>query len=98
MTLLEGFIKVPNDGEYSFSLQASGKAYMRIHEAELIDADFGYQSVSQETERVYLKAGYHPVKIYYLREAGKERILSLKMRYKDGDWKPLKGTDFFSVK
>lgn len=98
MTLYEGFIKVQSDGEYSFSLQASGKAYMRIHEAELIDADFGYQSVSQETERVYLKAGYHPVKIYYLREAGKERILSLKMRYKDGDWKPLKGTDFYAIR
>lgn len=98
MTLYEGFIKIPADGEYSFSLQATGKAYMRIHQAELIDADFGYLSGSQETAGMYLKAGYHPIKIYHLKESGKRAVVSIKIKHGDADWWPLKPGDLYHLK
>ncbi len=98
MTLYEGYVKVAADGEYRFALQVTGKAYMKIHQAELIDADFAYQSGSEETGSVYLKAGYHPIKLYYLKELGKSAMVSLKMKYADSDWQPIKNTALFHAK
>lgn len=67
MILFEGYINIPADGEYLFSFTSSQKAYIRLHEAELFDADYGYRPGTALTHKVYLKAGYHPVKIYALR-------------------------------
>jgi len=66
MLCYEGFINIPADGFYTFSLQSPGKAYVRLHEATLIDADFGYVPGKMIEQRVRLKAGMHPVKFNYL--------------------------------
>ncbi|TKC06139.1 sulfatase-like hydrolase/transferase [Pedobacter frigoris] len=97
MTVYEGLIKVAADGEYHFALSATGRAYMRIHEAELIDADFGYQSGSREAGSVYLKAGYHPIKLYYLKENDKGPLISLKSKYGNTDWQELKVSDLYRL-
>jgi len=62
----DGFISIPVDGSYTFSLKASGKAYVRLHEASLIDADFNYKSDEILTQTVKLKAGLHKLKLCYL--------------------------------
>jgi arylsulfatase A-like enzyme len=59
----EGYLKVPEDGEYSFHLKTPGKAVVRLHQAILIDADFGYQG-EERTTTIQLKKGYHPFAIY----------------------------------
>ncbi|HMR18772.1 MAG TPA: sulfatase-like hydrolase/transferase [Sphingobacterium sp.] len=65
LLLFEGFIHVPTDGEYTFYMRADGKSFMRIHDAALFDLDYGYTSGTEKSEVILLKAGIHPVKIYY---------------------------------
>lgn len=89
-----GYVKVPADGKYTFSLQTAGKAYLRLHEATLIDEDFGYEPNTKITEDVYLKAGYHKVKLNYLRKDGAQSEVKLEWKSTDGDWKAV-STDLF---
>ncbi|MEZ5323928.1 MAG: sulfatase-like hydrolase/transferase [Verrucomicrobiales bacterium] len=57
-----GFLKVPSDGEYTFHLRTTGKSVVKIHQAILIDADFGYGGEERSTS-LPLKAGFHPVTV-----------------------------------
>jgi len=86
MTCYEGFIKIPADGKYTFSMQTTGKAYLRLHEATLIDEDFGYQSNTKVIKDVYLKAGYHAIKLNYLLQKGVSPQLKLKWKSDKSDW------------
>ena len=61
-----GFVNIPADGRYAFSLSTNGKAYIRLHEATLIDADFGYLPGEKRTQTVNLKAGLHAISVNYL--------------------------------
>lgn len=63
--VLEGYVLIPSDGNYSFNLKADGKAFFRIHEAALIDADYNYRPGELRRGYIILKAGYHPVRIAY---------------------------------
>lgn len=64
-----GYLKVPTDGEYSFSLSADSGAVMRIHDANIIDADFGYEGRREVSASVKLEAGLHPFSLSYLKKA-----------------------------
>lgn len=55
-----GYIKVASDGLYTFALSTNGKAFLRLHEAVIIDADYGYVANKQLQSSIRLKAGYHP--------------------------------------
>ncbi|QKJ28777.1 sulfatase-like hydrolase/transferase [Mucilaginibacter mali] len=68
--LFEGYIKVPEDGEYTFYLSSSGKAFLRIHDASVIDEDYGYQPNTEKEGSMKLKAGLHPIRIYYQGKPG----------------------------
>lgn len=94
MTVYEGYLKIAADGVYSFSLQTNGKAFVRLHRADLLDADFGYQSDSVITETVVLKAGCHSIKISYLKNKGSSRLF-MRMKATNGDWKPIELKDFY---
>jgi arylsulfatase A-like enzyme len=65
LTVYKGFVRIPADGGYTFTLSAGGKAYIRLHEATLIDADYNYQPGKKITQSVNLKSGLHPVEIYF---------------------------------
>ncbi|GAC1427194.1 MAG: arylsulfatase [Chitinophagaceae bacterium] len=94
--LYQGFIKVPADGQYRFSFSASGKGFMRLHEANLFDADFGYQPGTTLFQTVYLKAGYHPVVIDVLTKAGINNKIILQWKQgESADWKLLEANDFY---
>jgi uncharacterized sulfatase len=64
-----GYLNVPSDGEYVFSLTADSGAIMRIHDANIIDADFGYEGGTEITASVKLEAGLHPFSLNYLKDA-----------------------------
>ena len=64
MIAYTGYIEIPHDGRYTFSLTVKGKAYVRLHEATLIDADFGYKTGEKRTQTVNLKAGLHDFSLY----------------------------------
>lgn len=63
-----GYIRVPKDGQYSFYMSADTKAYLRIHDIEVIDEDYGYSGNLSRSDSLFLKAGLHPVKLYYYRK------------------------------
>ena len=64
--LFEGFIDVPQDGDYTFYLSADAGALMRLHGATLVDADYGYQPGTERSATVRLRAGLHPFRLFYL--------------------------------
>lgn len=64
--LFSGHLQVPADGDYTFSLSTDSGAFVRLHEAQLIDADMGYAGGSEvNSGTIKLKAGYHPLHIHY---------------------------------
>lgn len=60
-----GYLKVPADGSYTFSLATDTGAFVRLHDAQLLDADFGYTGGTEVSTTIPLKAGYHPIRIDY---------------------------------
>jgi arylsulfatase A-like enzyme len=64
LILLTGFIQVPADGEYTFSLSSNAGSFLRIHDAIVIDEDYGYKSSEERLASMRLKAGLHPFKLY----------------------------------
>ena len=61
-----GYLQVPAEGDYTFYLSTDTGAFVRLHDAQLIDADFGYVAGSEvNSGTIKLKAGYHPIRIYY---------------------------------
>lgn len=60
-----GYIRVPADGKYTFYMSSDTKAYFQIHDIEVIDEDYGYSGDLTRSETLYLKAGFHPIGLYY---------------------------------
>ncbi|EOR93811.1 Arylsulfatase [Arcticibacter svalbardensis MN12-7] len=62
--LFDAYVLIPEDGTYTFGLQTTGKAFLRLHDIALIDEDFNYQA-EQKSEILNLAKGYHHFKLYY---------------------------------
>lgn len=61
-----GYIQIPADGTYTFHLTTDTGAFVRIHDVQLLDADFGYVAGTEKSSGpIPLKAGYHPIRIDY---------------------------------
>ncbi|WP_231956337.1 sulfatase-like hydrolase/transferase [Posidoniimonas polymericola] len=73
--LFQGFIDAPVDGEYIFHLTTDGGALLRIHEAVVVDADFGYQPGAEASGAIRLQAGKHPMRLYYRSGPAGDRAL-----------------------
>lgn len=86
--LFEGYIKVPIDGDYTFYLKAANKAFMKIHDANVIDADYGYKGGTIKENTIKLKAGLHPIRVYTSNKTKNKNGLDL-------EWK---GPSFSKVK
>ena len=78
MLLYEGMIRVPQDGEYRFGMQADGAFLVRLHEATLLDGSHGYQPGAELEASARLEAGFHPIRIYFHKKTGTENLLSLR--------------------
>lgn len=72
-----GYLEVPADGTYTFFLTADTGAFLRIHEAQVIDADRGYAGGSEISGSIALKAGKHPFGLSYARRTAGSPSLSL---------------------
>ncbi len=86
----QGYLDIPEDGDYTFHVSTDAndgsKAFIRLHDMPLVDADFAYKpgtevdssSAIATTEckaptgktPVHLKAGLHPVRIGYVHGNG----------------------------
>ncbi|HVM47594.1 MAG TPA: sulfatase-like hydrolase/transferase [Candidatus Acidoferrum sp.] len=74
---LRGYLSIPTDGEYAFYLRADTGALLRIHDATVIDADFGYTANQEAAGRIRLRAGLHPFRLYYARRSAGVPVLQL---------------------
>lgn len=88
------YLMIPADGKYSFSFQSPSKAFVRLHEAAFFDADFGYRPGAALTKEVFLKAGYHPISIYLLKNSSKDESIVLKWKKPGSEkWKAIRKKD-----
>jgi hypothetical protein len=60
---MRGYINIPEEDEYTFSLTAGSAAILRLHEALVIDEDFGYKAGTEQSGRIRLKKGLHPFRL-----------------------------------
>ena len=74
--LFTGYVVAPADGDYTFYLSADTGALLRIHDATVIDADFGYVGGTELNGTIKLKAGLHPFRLYYARGSSGTPALS----------------------
>ena len=65
--LFTGYLNIPRPGDYTFYLAADTGALLRVHEATVIDADYGYRAGAERSGRIRLQAGLHPFRLYYSR-------------------------------
>ncbi|MGJ7033164.1 sulfatase-like hydrolase/transferase [Niabella hirudinis] len=65
---LSGYIRVPADGKYTFYLKTNGKAFLRLHDIALMDADYGYTAGTEVQQTLLLKAGLHPIRLLFKKE------------------------------
>lgn len=82
----QGFINIPEDGCYEFAFQSSQRAFVRLHEATLFDADYDYTAETPLSEIRYLKKGLHPIRILAHNSAGQQNELRFQWK-KQGDAK-----------
>jgi len=75
--LYTGYLDVPADGTYTFYLSTDGRAFLRIHQASVLDADFGYLAGSEVSASINLQAGRHAIRLSYARGTGGTPALSV---------------------
>lgn len=73
-----GYIDVPADGDYTFSLATDTGAEFRIHEATVIDADRGYTAGKTISGAIRLQKGKHPIALTYVHRGSAAPSLELK--------------------
>lgn len=60
------WIHVAEPGVHEITFKTSTRAFVRIHDAGVVDADFGYVSGTTKTASIRLGKGYHPVSVTVL--------------------------------
>lgn len=76
--VFSGYLDIPRDGSYSFYLATDSGAILRIHDSNVIDADFGYEKGSEVAATIRLEAGLHPFSLNCLKKTGSSPKLDLK--------------------
>jgi len=71
-----GYLQIPTDGKYTFSLTTNTNALFRIHDCLVIDEDFGYYGGSERSGTILLKKGLHPFKLYSTKKVKQKTILN----------------------
>jgi uncharacterized sulfatase len=60
------WLNIKKEGDYQISFSTPTKAFLRIHNAGIIDADFGYKANTNKIATVRLGKGFHPVRVTVL--------------------------------
>ncbi|WP_341215386.1 sulfatase-like hydrolase/transferase [uncultured Wocania sp.] len=74
----KGYIKIPSDGLYTFYNQSESNSHIMLHDIHLIDNDFNYTS-NELSETIYLKSGFHPIRIFYQQSKQATPNMTLKL-------------------
>ncbi|WP_373511281.1 sulfatase-like hydrolase/transferase, partial [Persicitalea sp.] len=62
-----GYLKIPKDGTYQFSMDGNGSYVLKLHDALVLDRSYPDDPRLKLpiSATVQMKAGYHPFKIFY---------------------------------
>lgn len=71
--VLEGFFKAPVDGMYSFYSTSDDGSKIYIASQEVVSNDF-LHGMEEQSGKIALKAGYHPIKITFFQGEGGEGL------------------------
>ena len=63
---LEFVIPIGERGEYTVHFSCPTKGFVRIHDAGVLDADFGYEANTNRAATLNLGKGLHPVRVTVL--------------------------------
>lgn len=74
---INGFIRVPRDGIYTFHLTSDDGSKLLIGDRIVIDLD-GYHAPEERSHQVALRAGLHPIEVVFFQAEG-ERVLQLEV-------------------
>jgi arylsulfatase A-like enzyme len=70
----DGYLKIPVDGEYTFTTSSDAGIHLWLHDAHLIDSD-GASSDHPLTATVRLAAGIHPLRVFYRHHKGRPQLM-----------------------
>lgn len=69
-----GYLRVPEDGLYTFSLNSDDGSRLYLHDRLVVDRD-GVQIYDTREGRVALRRGLHPIRVEYCEFDGRESLL-----------------------
>jgi arylsulfatase A-like enzyme len=79
-----GFVRIPHDGMYTFTLETDTGAMLFLHDIRVIDEPIR-DSAGTFHGDVRLGAGWHPIRLYYRHTGAGEAHLSLKCADEQGN-------------
>jgi hypothetical protein len=85
----EGFFHAARDGDYVFHVASDSGAVLFLHQARVIDDDFG-RSGGEASGDIRLAAGWHPFRLYS-RHPGSNPLLEVSWQQGGGARLPLSG-------
>ena len=85
--VLRGYLRIMEPGVYTFSMQSTHGAFLRIHGAAVVDGDFGVDKDEVVNGKIRLDQGYHPVTLTF-RHDGQERTDPVRIQWSLGDGEP----------
>lgn len=62
--LFTGYLNIPTTGTWNFGLNSDSGAFLRIHEAMVVDDDRNHDGSTVNGD-LLLEAGFHPFRLYY---------------------------------
>jgi arylsulfatase A-like enzyme len=90
-----GYLKVPTEGSYTFFLTTDTGAFIRLHDLQLVDADFGYTGGTERSSgSIPLAAGLHPIRIHYRHSTAASHTLTLEWQGPGLAKQPIPNTSF----
>jgi hexosaminidase len=82
-----GYLRVPEDDVYEFSLTSDDGSTLTIADRMVVDND-GLHGAEEKTGMIALRRGHHPLVLRYA-EAGGGAALIVRMRRDGEDWQPV---------
>ena len=81
----KGWIQVDEPGVHRITFQTPTRAFVRIHNAGIVDADFGYEPGTTKTASVRLGKGFHPVTVTVLSDENGKAFYEIEVRKQGSD-------------
>jgi arylsulfatase A-like enzyme len=74
VTVAQGYLDIPTDGEYTLYMQEDGGGHLWIHDAHVINDDFNHDG-QEKSGTIYLHQGKHPLRVIYRHESGNPSLV-----------------------